>query len=461
MLDAIFSSPYFVWPVSILLASFIFSLAIFIHEFGHFLAARLLGLKADVFSIGFGPALWKRTIGQTEWRISAIPFGGYVSLPQLDPDGMKNLQGEHGDPLPPATPWKRIIVAIAGPMGNVMLALFCAICIAVCAPVEAIGGSTTIGYVKRDSSAWNAGLRRGDTLLSVNETPVATWMAFQTECFLSGTTNDVVRITYERDAQQYTTEAVLDTQVNPSEAIYVVGGVSPGPVMLGISDIAPNSPAEQAGLQKFDIILAINGTPFEQFEQLTDAPLTRDGAPITLRVRRAQEEFDVTLTPQLLSPEEEQPRLGVGLALLGKPQYPWMSERGVLAQIKSDVSSIVRVLRALTAPKVEGERGRAAKGLGGPLMIFAVLAQVVQMGLWASLGFLRLICINLAFINLLPLPVLDGGHVLFASCAVVLRKELNPKVVGYITTAFSFLLIAMMIWFLFADLRRFIINLFF
>ena len=120
MLETIFSSPYFVWPVSILLASFIFSLAIFIHEFGHFLAARLLGLKADVFSIGFGPALWKRTIGQTEWRISAIPFGGYVSLPQLDPDGMKNLQGEHGEPLPPAPPWKRIIVAIAGPMGNVV-----------------------------------------------------------------------------------------------------------------------------------------------------------------------------------------------------------------------------------------------------------------------------------------------------------------------------------------------------
>ena len=461
MLETIFSSPYFVWPVSILLASFIFSLAIFIHEFGHFLAARLLGLKADVFSIGFGPALWKRTIGQTEWRISVIPFGGYVSLPQLDPDGMKNLQGEHGEPLPPAAPWKRIIVAIAGPMGNVVLALICAACIAIGAPVEAIGGSTTIGYVKQDSSAWNAGIRRGDTIVRVNDTPVATWMAFQTECFLSGTTNDVVRITYERDAQQYTTEAVLDTQVSSSEAIYVVGGLQPGPLELGIAEVVPDSPAAQAGLQARDIILMINDTPFANFEQLTEAPLSPDSTPITLQIRRGQEEFKVSLLPQQLATEDERPRVGIELALFGKAHYPWMAERGVYAQIKGDLNSILRVLRALTMPKVEGERGRAAKGLGGPLMIFAVLAQVVQMGLWVSLGFLRLICINLAFINLLPLPVLDGGHTLLALCAVVLRKELNQKVVGYITTAFSFLLIAMMIWFLFADLRRFIINLFF
>ena len=122
-------SPYLLWPLSIVLALFLFSFAVFIHEFGHFLAARLLGMKADVFSIGFGPALWKRTFRGTEWRISAIPFGGYVSLPQLDPEAMKGIQGDHGESLPPAPPWKRIIVAFAGPFGNLVLAAVCAVAI--------------------------------------------------------------------------------------------------------------------------------------------------------------------------------------------------------------------------------------------------------------------------------------------------------------------------------------------
>lgn len=460
MLESIFSSPYVLWPIIILAAALIFSLAVFIHEFGHFIAARLLGLKADVFSIGFGPALWKRQIGKTEWRISAIPFGGYVSLPQLDPDGMKQIQGDHGETLPPAAPWKRIIVAVAGPMGNIVLALFCACCIALFSPPKATGATTTLGYVCKNTSAWNAGLRKGDTILSVNNTPVETWMAFQTECFLSGTTNDVVQITYEREAERHSTQAVLDTQVSPNESIYVVGGCLPGAVRYCVLEVVPGSPAETAGLQPLDCILAINGTPFEEIDLYANTPPFSNDKPVTLQLKRGEETFEVTFAPKQLSEEDDTPRFGFLSGLLTNRTFPWMANRGIYDQIKGDVSSIVRILRALTMPKTKGERGRAAKGLGGPLMIFAVLMQVIQMGLWASLGFLRLICINLAFINLLPLPVLDGGHVLFALYALIRRKEISTKVLGYITTAFSILLLLMMVWFLFSDVRRFVLNLF-
>ena len=460
MLESIFSSPYVLWPIIILAAALIFSLAVFIHEFGHFIAARLLGLKADVFSIGFGPALWKRQIGKTEWRISAIPFGGYVSLPQLDPDGMKQIQGDHGETLPPAAPWKRIIVAVAGPMGNIVLALFCACCIALFSPPKATGAATTLGYVCKNTSAWTAGLRKGDTILSVNNTPVETWMAFQTECFLSGTTNDVVQITYEREAERHSTQAVLDTQVSPNESIYVVGGCLPGAVRYCVLEVVPGSPAEAAGLQPLDCILAINGTPFEEIDLYANTPPFSNDKPVTLQLKRGEETFEVTFAPKQLSEEDDTPRFGFLSGLLTDRTFPWMANRGIYDQIKGDVSSIVRILRALTMPKTKGERGRAAKGLGGPLMIFAVLMQVIQMGLWASLGFLRLICLNLAFINLLPLPVLDGGHVLFALYALIRRKEISAKVLGYITTAFSILLLLMMVWFLFSDVRRFVLNLF-
>lgn len=456
---------YILWPLSIILGVFLFSLAVFIHELGHFVVARLLGLRADVFSIGFGPALWKRRMWGTELRFSAIPFGGYVSLPQLDPEGMQRLQGEHGETLPPACPWKRILVALAGPMGNLVLALICAAAISWFAPEGATGASTTIGYVEPDSSAWEAGLRKGDRLLSVNGTTIRSWSDFQTECFLSGGTNDVVTLTYERAGKSAETNAVLDTQLAENEPIYGVGGMLPGPLELGIGSVEPDSPAAQAGLQPGDRILSVDGVPFERFEQLTRR--ADPTAPVTLEVRSPQtgETTTVSLRPVRLAaiegdPEPDRPRLGIVMAMFGEHHFQWMAERGVWAQIGSDASGVVRVLKALTLPQKEGEAGRAAKGLGGPLMILGMMVQVVQMGLWISLGFLRLICVNLALLNLLPLPVLDGGHILFALYALIRRKEVSPKVIGWLTNVFACLLIGLMLLLVFRDSLRFVTRFF-
>lgn len=459
-------SPYLLWPLSIVLGVFLFSLAVFIHEFGHFVVARLLGLRADVFSIGFGPALWKRRMWGTELRISAIPFGGYVSLPQLDPEGMQRLQGDHGEPLPPARPWKRILVALAGPMGNVALALVCAAAISWLAPEGATGASTAVGYVERDSSAWAAGLRKGDRILAVNGNAVRSWSDFQTECFLAGGTNDVVTLSYERAGRPAETKAVLDTQLTEGESIYCVGGLVPGPLELGVGTVAPESPAARAGLRPGDRILSVDGRPFEQFGQLTQRP--NPAVDVMLVVRGAEAgsaERTLTLRPERLAAQEgdpapERPRIGVTVAIFAPQHFQWMAERGIAAQLRSDASSVARVLGALTMPKAKGEAGRAAKGLGGPLMILGMMVQVVQMGLWISLGFLRLICVNLALLNLLPLPVLDGGHILFALYATVRRKEISPKVIGWLTNVFACLLIGLMLLLVFRDSLRFVTRFF-
>lgn len=457
-------SPYILWPLSFLLALVLFSLAVFIHELGHFLAARLLGMRADVFSIGFGPALWKKTIRGTEIRLSAIPFGGYVSLPQLDPEGMQGIQGDHGAPLPPAAPWKRVVVAFAGPFGNLLLALVCAAAIAWLAPPEATGASTTVGYVEDGSSGAKAGFLRGDRITAVNGNAVRSWSDFLVESYLGGGTNATVSV--EREGRPLTLTATLDTRLQPEEEIYVIGGLLPGPLDLGVGDIVPGSPADKAGLRRGDVILTVDGAPFVRFEQLTARP--DPAAPVALTVRAfADPEGEpraLTLTPEALPalPGEENPppRIGVTLGMFGQGRFQWMAERGVWAQLRADAMSVIRVLEALCAPKTEGEAGRAASGLGGPIMIFGLFVQVVQTGLWASLGFLRLICVNLALLNLLPLPVLDGGHILFALYAIIRRKEAPARLVNILTNVFVWLLIALFLILIYRDSMRMIVPFF-
>ena len=451
-----------VWPwlLAFLLAAVLFSLAVFIHELGHFAAARLLGLRADVFSIGFGPALWKRTFRGTEVRLSAIPFGGYVSLPQLDPSGMQRIQGDHGEEaLPPAAPWKRVVVAFAGPFGNLALAFLCAVAIAWFAPAGATGATTTLGIVPNGSAAAQAGLRTGDRLLAVNGNTVRSWSDIQTECFLSGGTNDCVTLTYERAGATYETQAILDTQLTPTEKLYTVGGLIPDSVHLGIGEVVPDSPAAQAGLKAGDAILSVDGKPFTDPLLLTQR--ADPAAPVTLVVRSGagQEPRSVVLTPGRLPPLEGEageppPRIGVVLNLVGQGHFQWMTERGVWAQLRADTMGVVRVLKALTLPEAEGETKRAANGLGGPIMIFSIFMQVIQYGLWASLGFLRLICVNLALLNLLPLPVLDGGHIVFALYAMIRRKEAPTRVIDWLTNAFVFLLFGLLILLVFKDSFR-------
>ena len=341
----------------------LFSFAIFIHEFGHFVVAKWLGLRVDRFSIGFGPALWKKTVGDVEYRISAIPFGGYVSLPQLDPEGTRALEGGGDDDEPPmkeATPLVRIAVAFAGPFGNIVLAVVLAFVLAAVPGARFGEMPAEIGDVLPDGPAAVGGMLPGDRVTSVNGHAVRTWTEMQTEVQIAG-------------------------------------------------------------------------------QKATEFIVARGGTNVTLSITAKRDEASGACFILALSTTN------------GVKAAAWMPERNPLKQLAWDAGQIVRILKALVTPK---EAKSAAKALGGPVMIAEGLYTQVRRNGWDALGFLRFLDVNLAILNLLPIPVLDGGLILFALFELLFRRKPPRKLTDGLSMAFMWLFLALMVTLVWRDVTR-------
>jgi regulator of sigma E protease len=430
----------------------LFGLAIFIHEFGHFLSAKLLGFRVDAFAIGFGPALWKRRVGQTDYRINVFPVGGYVALPQLDPSGMEAIQGGDGaaaETLPAAAPWKRIIVSVAGPAGNVLLAIALAWVIWF-APGSVTGVVTTrIGTVDPGTPAWAAGLRQGDVIERVGGQRVTTWSDFVVECHLVGNLERGVELTV-RAAADGAVRNVSVAVTNLSPDVRGIAGVY-WDGKCQIQEVLADSPAQAAGLLVKDVVTTLDGNPVHNSSDFVTRMGAAGARPVQLGVMRRGRELTLTVTPALNA---------AGVSLIGvsvdnaAEAAMWMQYRAPWRQIRSDAMQVVRVLKALIAPKADGERKRVAGAIGGPVIIMAMMWRVVQESMISSMGFLRMICINLAIINLLPLPVLDGGHIVFSLWEMITRRKPHPRVMSALVTVFAVLLIGLMALLVFRDVRR-------
>ena len=344
----------------------LFSFAIFIHEFGHFLAARWRGLRVDAFSIGFGPVLWKKLINGVEWRISAIPFGGYVAIPDVDPEGTAKMQGSEGKSEEKqcgkvATPLDSIIVAVAGPLGNVVLAVVLALLLSVVPGAKFGEIPALIGEVPADGPAHEAGMKAGDRVVSVGGVPVRTWTEMQTEVQISG--GKPTEFVVERETVGKVNLTVVPKRHEASGAYFI---------------------------------------------------------------------YALSTTNQVKT-------------------AAWMPARNPLKQLQWDVMNIVRVLKALVTPK---ESKAAAQALGGPVMIAQGLYTQVRNDVWDAFGFLRFLCINLAILNLLPIPVLDGSIIMFSFIELVTRRRLSGKFINLLTRMFMFLLIAAMLFLVYRDSLR-------
>lgn len=446
---------HILWAVGALL---LFSIAVIVHEYGHFIFARKCGMKVDAFSIGFGPALWKKTVNGVTYRVGCIPFGGYVALPQLDPSSMDVVQGTNGEEgeresLKPVSPWVRMVVAFAGPLGNLVLAVVLAFVIFAIPSPDGFGGvGVTVGSVDNGGRAELAGIKAGDKFVSVNGNNVSFWNDVVIECHFGGNTNSGIAAVVERDGRNV--KLVLPVERDASTGYYKLEGVYPR-LECRVGQLIDGMPAAKAGLEPGDLITAIDGHELSSPGEMADIVAESDGRALELDVVRRTSGATEKLT---LKPEfgEEQGRLLIGIVFAeSEASIPqWMMYKRPWHQLRGDVHNIFRMLRALFAPKSKGEAGRAAKDMGGALTLFYIFWAQVQAGLLHSLAFLRFLCVNLAILNLLPLPILDGGHIVFALAEIVTRRKPSAKFVNAVSSVFAVLLIGLMLLLVYRDAIR-------
>jgi regulator of sigma E protease len=436
----------------------LFGVTIFVHEFGHFLAALRLGLVVETFSIGFGPALWKRKVRGIWFKIGIVPVGGYVSLPQLDPTGMATIQGspekagaepgdaaEAAEPLPPIQPWKKIVVSLAGAAGNVLLAIVLAWIVALAPADRPDGSNTLIGFVSTNETAYARGLRPGDEVVAIGGEAVNSWGDLATLCYLArGRTNEVAVTVCNASGEKVTLGVPLDDDGSG------LAGVEKAMAAV-ITEVEADGPAAEAGLRPGDRVRTFDGLVVASTMHFIQLIRERGGKATPITVEREGRRFDSTVTPRY-DAARGRAIVGAGISTaVDMTVMPWMVHRRPLDQLRGDALGIIRILKALVTPR---ESKQAAKGLGGPILILATLWISIKISLFNAVGFLRFLNVNLAILNLLPIPVLDGGHILFSLWEGLTRRRLHPKFANVLVNAFAVMLILAFVLLTVMDVRR-------
>ncbi len=425
----------------------LFGLAIFVHEYGHYRMARWLGLRIEGFSIGFGPRVFSWTDKHgVLWALRWIPLGGFVKLPQMiTSEVLEGSQDATNAPAAgPISPAAKVAVALAGPAMNVVLAFVLASIVWwVGLPVAL--NHTVVGYIKPGSPEEHAGVREGDRIVSVQGKAVSSWEDIQVEAALALT--NVLTLSIERTNRSKASIQV-PTEYQPDLKLkYLRIGPRDHPA---IRSVTAGSPAEAAGLREDDQLMSFDGIQVVGQRQLVDLIQARAGQEADLEVKRDGKMLHVRVTPRL-DPEAKVGRIGVLLGPASEPTFvvqrpgptPWK-------QVAGTVQRIGQFFKALFHPS---QSRIGVENLNGPVRIFGMLAMELKVDLRRALALMVVLNINLALLNLLPLPVLDGGHILFSIVEAVTFRRIPPRVQEWITLVSGALLLSLMALVFLNDLR--------
>lgn len=431
-----------------LIVMLLFSGTVFIHELGHFLTAKWFGLRIDAFSIGMGPAIWQKEVNGVMYKISWLPIGGYVALPQLDITGsaFENQDAKAGR-LEPVAPWKRIIIALAGPAMNIVAAFGLAVIIWYAGkPADPGIQPPVVGYVDEESPAYEKGLREGDRIVMANQDKMVFWSDLE----MSAALNRDLDLKIVRNGQ---IEYLYDVSTTPNRYGYrVMRGVRPEmPEMKGVDVIGlqEDSPARKAGLNPGDAILEINGKKVDSYEMFTEAVRLSEGEPIRLTVRpEGENDLKTVVVSAEWNEKAERWLIGIMMGVHYADVHP-----APLRQIRYFTGVITRTFKAFARKK---ERMEAASQVGGAVMILGSMGMTVKNSIIEGLWITALVNVNLAIINLLPLIILDGGHIMVALYEMVSGRKPHRGLITGMANVMVVVLLSLMVLLTFKDIRFFI-----
>ena len=425
---------------TILAFAFVLGVLVFVHELGHFMMARWHGVRVLVFSLGFGPMLLKVRRGDTEYALSAIPLGGYVKMAGENPDDPRTGQS---DEFLSKTKWQRFQILIMGPVMNLLLAvILMSIVLMQGAELPAyLDEPVIVGKVEAGSVAERAGIRPGDRIVRVSGEDIPSWDKFG---MAIGTKADRdVQLTIVRDGRD---EQMI---VRPlAQGRWEVGDIGVLPdVYPHVSGVVTGGPAERAGMKPGDVLLAINNQRVVFSGDVVDLISANPGAPIEVRVRRDSQELPLTVTPTV---EGKVGRIGITIGNQTRTFMPGPLE-SIGLSIERNVEFSGLILKTLGG-LITGDT--SLRQLMGPVGIAQLSGESAQAGWVALFALMASISLNLGLLNLMPVPVLDGGHILIMGLEAIARRDFSLQVKEKMFLAGFVLLMALMVTVIYNDLTR-------
>jgi regulator of sigma E protease len=431
----------------------IFNLLIVVHELGHFLAARWRGLVVDEFGIWFGKPVWRKKLGGVWYSLGSIPAGGFVKLPQLAP--MEAIEGdteERAEPLPSITPLDKIIVAFAGPLFSFLLAFAMAgIVWTAGKPVHEFDQTTVIGVVKAGGPADKAGLRPGDRILEIDGKPVdrftgplhsVTWRVMSSE-------GDTIAFKILRDGKELVIESGWEREESPGWKRKSMRKVYIGQRLLpSVGSVEPNSAAAKAGILAGDVVASVNGSPVEDLSKFYELLGTTSGQPVALVLQRGDSSVPLSITPDAPEGEGKVPKLGISWGRLT------LTHPSPVEQVTDAVLTIGNMLDALLSPKSDVR----AQHFSGPVGILRAYYNLFdsEQGWRLALAFSVFFNVNLGLFNMLPFPVLDGGHITLAILEAIRKRPINTKFLEILQTGCAVAVMLFLAYVTFFDVSEFL-----
>jgi regulator of sigma E protease len=437
--------------LGILATVFVLSVMVFVHELGHFIVAKLCGVKVEVFSLGFGKRLVGFERGETDYRISLLPLGGYVKmageLPTDAPTGAVDEFSQHPR-------WQRVLIALAGPCANFILA------IALMTGVymfhnevnEYLSAPVVLDYVPAESTAAKAGFKMGDRITGIDGIQNPDWDKFGIQVALGA--NQPQTAVVNRDGQNLTLHFTPPTPIVYDEGFTPVIRTD----AMAVDAVESSMPAAKAGVKPGDQITAIDSLPLHSAYTFIAYLQDRKGQPVDLTVRRGDQTLQIPVTPNLVSvalPDKaEEKRYQIGVLFTPPPAHV---ERQPLPQafthsIKANIANstlIFEVFRRIVTFRM------SARSVDGPIGIWQETSRAVQLPGWSPLvQIMAIISLNLGIVNLLPIPILDGGVILLLIIESIMRHDLQPQVKERIYQAAFVIIILLFALSIFNDISK-------